>query len=210
MINIVIKESDALFKIGLKWFFTEVFFKEVRGDFLFHSEFTADAINSADVVVISLCPGESFVCYPELKARRKGIVIGLVDDVERSSVYPSCFQDIVFISKRATLSHLKNVVLTAWMRSQSPGRQKLNFSCFECQQKSLSPKQVKIMAGLCQGKTIQKIAEELNISEKTVFTHKYMVMRKFNLRSDRELLMLLKRMAEIYSWPNVFHVTLRD
>jgi hypothetical protein len=41
------------------------------------------------------------------------------------------------------------------------------------------------------------------MSEKTVFTHKYMMMQKFNLRSDYELIVLLRRLMEKKSRPNL-------
>lgn len=47
-----------------------------------------------------------------------------------------------------------------------------------------------------------QIAHALEMSEKTVFTHKYMMMQKFNLRSDYELIVLLRRLMEKKSQPN--------
>jgi hypothetical protein len=32
------------------------------------------------IIVLALCPGECFICCPELQKRKKGIVIGFVDD----------------------------------------------------------------------------------------------------------------------------------
>ncbi len=48
-----------------------------------------------------------------------------------------------------------------------------------------------------------QIAQALEMSEKTVFTHKYMMMQKFNLRSDYELIVLLRRLMEKKSRPNL-------
>lgn len=50
-----------------------------------------------------------------------------------------------------------------------------------------------------------QIADKMMVSNKTVFAHKYMAMKKFNLSSDYELLLLLNKMAEKNDWPNVFH-----
>ncbi len=46
-------------------------------------------------------------------------------------------------------------------------------------------------------------AQALEMSQKTVFTHKYMLMQKFNLRSDYELIVLLRRLMEKKSRPNL-------
>lgn len=61
------------------------------------------------------------------------------------------------------------------------------------------------MICLYKGMSVMQIADELMISEKTVFTHKYKIMQRFNLRSDYELMQLLNKMAEKSDWPNVFH-----
>ncbi|MDK6847145.1 LuxR C-terminal-related transcriptional regulator, partial [Klebsiella quasipneumoniae] len=44
----------------------------------------------------------------------------------------------------------------------------------------------------------------LMISEKTVYAHKYMVMSKFNLRNDYELMLLLNKLTKNNDWPNGF------
>jgi DNA-binding CsgD family transcriptional regulator len=41
-----------------------------------------------------------------------------------------------------------------------------------------------------------QIARSLKMSNKTVFTHKYMMMQKFNLRSDVELIALIRKVME--------------
>lgn len=46
-------------------------------------------------------------------------------------------------------------------------------------------------------------AQALEMSQKTVFTHKYMLMQKFNLRSDYELIVLLRRLMEKKNRPNL-------
>ena len=48
-----------------------------------------------------------------------------------------------------------------------------------------------------------QVARALEMNDKTVFTHKYMMMQKFNLRTDFELIALIRKMVEKKSYPNL-------
>ena len=101
MLNIVIKETDAFFRAGLQCFLEDFFFHNFKHLLHFDGELSHENVSAADIIFLSLCQGETLTCYPELQARKKGIVVGLVDDEHRFSTYPSCFQDMIFISRRA-------------------------------------------------------------------------------------------------------------
>lgn len=133
----------------------------------------------------------------------KGIVIGLVDDELRFSALPSCFQDIIFLPRRASLDRISGVLFIAWFRTQLPGYKLNKKTCFDCQHKGLSRQQIRIMVNFYRGLSVVQTANALKMSEKTVFTHKYMMMQKFNLRSDYELIVLLRRLMEKKSRPNL-------
>lgn len=205
MVNVLIKESDVLFQRGLTYFFTEFFSQTVQQEVCFNFSFTVENVRVADVIVLSLCPGECFTCFPELQDRKKGVVIGFVEDDQQVKSLPSCFEDILFISRRASLTKVKNALYSAWQQTKLPNYRRMPFSCFDCQQKTLSPQQVRIMVSLYKGLSVSEIADEMRISDKTVFTHKYMTMNKFSLRSDFELVLLLKTLAEKKSGSNIFY-----
>jgi PAS domain S-box-containing protein len=54
----------------------------------------------------------------------------------------------------------------------------------------LSPRELEIVQLVLRGKRSKEIAVELDLSEKTVFTHRSRAYRKLSLRSDRELFRL--------------------
>lgn len=206
MLKILIKEPDAFFRNGLQYFLVDFFRHNFRHQIHFGAELTHDSIASADIIILALCPGEALTCIPELKARRKGIVMGLVDDERRFSAFSSCFQDIIFISRRAPLGQISEMLFIAWYRTQLPGFRWQHKGCFECQHKILSPQQTRVMVNLYRGLSVGQIADVLRTSDKTIFTHKYLLMQKFDLRSDYELMALIHRMVEKNAYPN----TLRD
>lgn len=98
MLNILIQETDLFFQAGLQSFFDDFFKHNFHRSITFHLALTNENVSQADIIVLSLCQGETLTCFPELLARQKGIVIGLVDDELRFSALPSCFQDIIFLS----------------------------------------------------------------------------------------------------------------
>ncbi|HDK6220952.1 TPA: helix-turn-helix transcriptional regulator [Klebsiella quasipneumoniae] len=200
MVNIVIKEWDTLFRRGLTFFFND-FFSQHNTKVNFSFNFTSESVKVADVIVLALCPGECFICRPELRSRKKSIVIGIVDDDMRVSALPSCFQDIIFLSRRHSVTQLRTAMHTAWHRLQQTNYRHSTGSCCDCQLTKLSPQQIRIMSYLNEGMSVMQIAEELMVSEKTVYTHKYMVMRKFNLHSDYELMLLLNKLTINSDWP---------
>ena len=111
MLNILIQETDLFFQAGLQSFFEDFFKHNFHRSITFHLALTNENVSQADIIVLSLCQGETLTCFPELLARQKGIVIGLVDDELRFSALPSCFQDIIFLPRRASLDRISGVLL---------------------------------------------------------------------------------------------------
>lgn len=204
MLNILIKESDLLFQYGLRVFLADLFQRGFREEVQFSSHFTHDGVSVADIVVLSLCVGEVFTCIPELQSRKKGIVIGLVDHEPRVAMPPSCFDDIILISRRASVSKIREIIYFAWYKTQLFGYRWHKNACPVCHHRKISPQQIRIMVSFYKGRSVMEIANELNISDKTVFTHKYMLMKKFDLRTDYELIVLLNRLAEKDRSPHFF------
>lgn len=116
MLNILIQETDQFFHHGLQCFFVEFFLRNFKQQIHFEAELSRDNVSAADIIVLSFCMGEALVCFPELQARQKGIVIGLVEDEYHFSALPSCFNDIIFISRRASLDRISQVLFIAWYR----------------------------------------------------------------------------------------------
>lgn len=96
MLNILIQETDQFFHRGLQYFFVDFFARNFKQSIHFEGELSRDNVSAADIIVLSLC-GETHICYPELQARQKGIVIGVANEATRFSASPTCFQDLIFI-----------------------------------------------------------------------------------------------------------------
>lgn len=68
--------------------------------------------------------------------------------------------------------------------------------CLQCKYRALSPQQLTIAKYLLHGKDNVGIAKSLKLSVKTVSAHKRLMMSKFNLNSDCELLQFLNNLKK--------------
>lgn len=76
MIRILIKDNDLFFMNGMEFLFKELFEHRFNETVKYVSEYTPENIALSDVIVLSLCKGERYTCFPELRARTKGITLG--------------------------------------------------------------------------------------------------------------------------------------
>ena len=210
MLNILIQETDLFFQAGLQDFLESFFKHNFHRTITFNPGLTHENVSQADIIILSLCQGETLTCFPELLARQKGIVIGFVEDEQPVSALPSCFQDIILLPRRASIDRISGELFIAWFRTRLPGYTWTNRNCFNCQHKSLSRQQIRIMVNFYRGLSVMQTAHALDMSEKTVFTHKYMMMQKFNLRNDYEMIALLRRLMEKKSRPNLLRELLEN
>lgn len=191
MLNILIKDSDMIFRRGMMYFLKEFYLMRFRCDVEFMTDYTPENIATADVIILSMCNGERYTCIPELRDRRKGIIIGLVDENDNGQKSPSCFGDIVYITRRESLEVLTQKIYIAWFKWVISNVFPQPPSCPDCNHRTLSLQQRDTMALFYEGLSIAQIATIKNMSYKTVATHKYLAMRKFNLDRDYDLLRFL-------------------
>lgn len=210
-INVLLRGFDALYCHGLKTFIVDYFRMNFSYETQITTNFNRENISRADIIVLSLCAGEPFLCSPELLARKQGGIIGVINDhATTPKTLPICFSDMIFISRYASLADFQQVLARALEALHSNDAGTRNRSCSACQHKGLSRKQTRIMANLYLGKPVMKIADQLGINYKTVCAHKYNIMKKFALHSDYQLLALLTKMAQKNCRPNLLRDYLNE
>lgn len=79
--KILIQDPYEFYREGLKHFFIEIFLGRTANKIDFLTSYSQQNFDKADIVVISLAPGEHLMCFPELQNRTTGIIIGLTDEV---------------------------------------------------------------------------------------------------------------------------------
>lgn len=194
MIKVLIKDSNSFFEIGIKSFLVEFFGELNEHDVRFISGLNCENVSVSDIIFISMCPGEHLICIPELLARKKSIIFGITDCARtKSGTLPHCYQDIIFIPRNITAHEIKNKLLFALEKAKGNESIITKKPCSLCRRIAISEQQRLIMTKYRLGKSIASISREMKISEKTVLSHKYIIMRKFGLNNQLELLKLLHR-----------------
>jgi Response regulator containing a CheY-like receiver domain and an HTH DNA-binding domain len=191
MIKILFRDNDQYYQLGLRHWISDFLEKEFGIASCYLSTLSRDNIIDADIVILPLCRGENRFCFPELRARMKGLAIGIIDEVnQKDESLPHCFKRMVMIHRGAPLSEWLQQIRIQLSGSFS-GTQRVN--CKSCRCESLSDQQFRVLEELYREKTVPEVADELNINQKTVYAHKYQMMRKFRLRTDFELVTFMNK-----------------
>ncbi|MBB1201744.1 DNA-binding response regulator [Enterobacteriaceae bacterium 89] len=196
MITVLIKGEESLYRKGMQCLLEALFYQMWQQDVTVLSEFTQESVSQADIIMLGLGPGEKATCIPELQHRQKGIIIGLTDapTLKRDQM-PNCYQDMVMLSRKASLTEVRKVIAEQWAEYCLLPSLHFGSRCYRCRHETLSLQQSRVMAFLYKGFPVANIAHKLKISDKTVFSHKYLVMQRFNLHSDYELHSFLGNLA---------------
>jgi DNA-binding CsgD family transcriptional regulator len=189
MLNVIIRCDDLFFRSGFSLLLQEIFPAGLS---------ETQTVPGADIIVFHLCRGEEFICHSELLHRGSGLLIGLVDDdnVRMSRALPLCLKNMIFIQRTETTQSVIMKIKLAWLSLLESMPNTPRNPCQGCPHRTFSPQQQKIATALAEGLSVNAIASSLSLGYKTVFTHKKMIMDKFHLRNDAELLSLLRCMQQ--------------
>lgn len=193
MINIIIDCKDQLYRQGITLMIANILQLTSSEDLSFSSRLESDAIEKADIIVKYFSAGEKYICQPVFLDRKKrSLMIGLYDGKDEHFTFlPQCIDDIVFINCNKPLNEVVDLIHSGWQRCHSENLIQKIPNCQNCRHRTLSAQQVKVASYIRAGINTNLIAERLNITPKTVCAHKRMIMMKFNLKNDKELITLL-------------------
>jgi len=198
MLNIAVDDSDSLYRNGMEMFLEELFLEEQNEPVQFNS-LTKSNATQVDVIVKSFVPGAEYICQPMLKYRSKpGVIIGIYDG-DKSPYHdelPLCIKNIVFINRSEPLETAREQVIQAWNENVEKPSTLACKKCLKCKYRTLTPQQVTIAKHMLKGCDIIDIEKSLKINVKTVSAHKRLMMNKFNLSSDCELLQFLNNLRK--------------
>ncbi|HKM95722.1 MAG TPA: LuxR C-terminal-related transcriptional regulator [Buttiauxella sp.] len=196
MLNIAIDDSDSLYRNGMEIFLEELFLEEQNEPVQFNA-LTRSNATQVDIIVKSFVAGAEYICQPMLKYRNKpGVIIGIYDGDKspHHNELPLCIKNIVFINRSEPLSKAREQVVQAWEDSVKNAKTLNGKKCLKCKYRTLTPQQLTIAKHLLRGHDLIGIAKLLEINVKTVSAHKRLMMNKFNLTSDCELLQFLNNL----------------
>ncbi|ENA0610259.1 hypothetical protein ABFP30_001969 [Enterobacter bugandensis] len=195
MINIVYNEANNYFREGVLYLLRDLFKNEYAQDVHFSDDYTTHNIWNADVTIISNDGWQNSICRNELKYRNKGIVV-LLSAMPSQPEYklPACISnDVIFVDRKATVREIYRVIIDAWNSRQRYPHYPPRYSCTLCSHGEITVREHEFLQNMSAGASVSETARKMNVSNKAIYTYKYLIMNKFNLTRNRDFLLFLQQ-----------------
>lgn len=151
-------------------------------------------IDNANIIFTEMVAGEFFLCHDILNKKHNETTVFIFhtqkDNFSKSSL-PNCINNAIFIHKQDSIINMRNKILKNIKLSNIADIfESTSFKlqrCLNCQFKTVTSFQLKVLYATSMGLDTTGISEELDMNYKTVFSHKRNIMSKFNITNKHEL-----------------------
>lgn len=201
-VKVVCTDEDYYFRLGISEILGETFISTI--DLEFSSGFDSESLKEADFIILSVSRWRLFMCQPAYRYRKKGsVLLVFVDRTENiiSEQLPVCYQSLTVIDRTETVTKTREKMIGAWKNAHAETSAIYRpTDCIRCSYARMSLVQLRVISYLKNGNSVRKTAESLGLSVKTIYAHKYNVMKKYDLKGDREFHSLLNNISllELY------------
>lgn len=158
-------------------------------------EFSEENICRADYIIITTMPALLYFCLADLRFRNpRSIVIAIFD--RECSIHNDlicyCAHDVIVIDNRKKTQILKEELIHKIANRNASALFQFNpQKCAQCQIPRLTDTQLEFINFHRNGYNAKAISKMMNVSDKKVYSYKYMIGAKYCLRGDYELYGLL-------------------
>ncbi|RTY58251.1 LuxR family transcriptional regulator [Pantoea sp. YU22] len=185
-IKVICTDENYYFRLGISKIIEEALL--LGGSVAFLPGFDSENLRKADIILVSVSQWRLFMCQPAYRFRKPGsILLVFVNHIENiiSDQLPVCYQSLTLISRSDAVRSIRDKITKAWLIARD---QKTNAfaptDCMRCNYARISLIQLQVMSFLKSGCSVNQTAKSLGLSVKTIYAHKYNVMRKFDLKGD--------------------------
>lgn len=194
MMNIIIEDNYKFFRQGVEAVIMQLANKHGKNATISY-ELNSNQVSYADVIIKSVLGCELNMCHVmPCKRHRRCVVILIVDvaDLVKNFKRALCLSQAVIIDRTITPEMLEGILSRCWNEIAYSKFTMINH-CFEsCSPFTMGGSQLNISRLLYNGFSIKEIAAKLNMNTKTVYTHKYNLMKAVNLDSTYDLYRFLR------------------
>ncbi|WP_312760089.1 LuxR C-terminal-related transcriptional regulator [Pantoea brenneri] len=187
-VKVICKDDNLYFKLGIIELIKEAFLFSANVDFL--TGFDSNNLAKADIIIINFSQWRLYLCQPAYQYRKKGCLLLVFTDQPDKIIaeeLPVCYQSLTVIPWAASVKNVRDKVTKAWLLAHDESSHEFHSSdCARCSFSRISLVQLQVMSFLKKGNNVQHTAKFLGLSVKTVYAHKYNVMKKFNIKGDYE------------------------
>lgn len=191
MINILINDTNIYYEIGLGYGLKEIMSHRFGTPVSFTTELTQKNMHNADIVIMTLYDENSLRLLASVKHMR---VIGLVHKSFKISgyIFPLCLSHVYLTTQYNSLNTVGELIMNLLKSESVPSKIKTCARCPMILDNILSKQQQKLIDGIVAGKKMKDLASSLFINVKTAYSHKHLIMKKFELKSDYDILKMWK------------------
>jgi len=185
--KVVCTNENYFFRLGISKIIEEALLSDSSVEFLRTD--SSQSLGLADFILINAAQWRLYMCQPAYRARKPGsIIIVFTDNVEDITLeqLPVCYHSIIIISRNDSIRDIHEKIIRFWVGHQGNRQGFLPSYCAGCVFARVTIVQLQVLSFLKKGYNVGQIAKHLNLSVKTVYTHKYNVMKKFSLNGDRQ------------------------
>ncbi|ORM81595.1 helix-turn-helix transcriptional regulator [Pantoea deleyi] len=185
--NVFCTDENYFFRLGISKVIEEAFLSDAKVNFLSGSD--RQCLEKADFILINVSQWRLYMCQPAYRARKPGSIIMVFVDESADIIMeqlPVCYRSLIVLSRLDPVSKIADKLMRAAVNFQGPGRGFQPSDCLNCDFARITVIQLQVLSFLKKGYSVSQTASRLDLAAKTIYAHKYNVMRKFSLRGDRE------------------------
>ena len=180
-------DENYFFRLGISKVIEEALQSDAKVKFLSGSD--RQCLEKADFILINVSQWRLYMCQPAYRDRKPGsIIIVFVNESEDIIMeqLPLCYRSLVVVSRLDPVKKIAGKLLHAWLNLQDRVRGFEPSDCVHCDFARITVVQLQVLSFLKKGYSVRQTAKRLDLSAKTIYAHKYNVMKKFSLRGDME------------------------
>ncbi|HEJ6662757.1 TPA: hypothetical protein SME21_003100 [Klebsiella oxytoca] len=202
MIRITMDIKDNFYKLGLESILDDILTTEFNKQMSYSHGLFFSNINSADITILSLCNGEVQLCQPFLANLNHGLLIVLTDtNTPKTNNLPLCCRNITYINTSNTIEEVKNILTSKIKYYLENGKEERFCISKSCNFWYVNYRQKSFLYNLIAHEKPLKIAKELTVSPREIYSKKRSLMNRFGIKTDCELVSLMNRFI---FWMNIY------
>ncbi|MBS1207171.1 MAG: LuxR family transcriptional regulator [Proteobacteria bacterium] len=202
VIKIACTDKNYFFRLGISKIIDESILSVANVEFL--SNFDSQSLQQADLIVVNASQWRLYMCQTAYRDRKPGsIMLVFVDKSEDFITYrlPLCYRSLAVVSRADSVSKVAKKITKNLFNFRNGFIGYLPSDCLRCNFSNVTMVQLRVINYLKKGHSVNQAAMYLGMNNKTVYSHKYDVMRKFSLKGDFEFNSFINdlTLSEIYN-----------
>jgi len=206
-VKVICTDEDYYFRLGISKLIEEALLSRANVDFL--SGFDSENMRKADFLLVNVSQWRLFMCQPVYRYRKPGsVLLVFVNHIDNiiSGQLPVCYQSLTLIVSSDTIKKIREKITAAWLIANDEETNTfMPTDCMKCNYSRISLIQLQVMSFLKKGHSVNQTAKSLGLSVKTIYAHKYNVMRKFDLKGDCEFYSFLNDLSLVELYKGVIN-----